>query len=176
MEDGNPTPVLLDTRVQKSKDGNLSSNLMTTVYANDHGLIRVQQSDDDKSALISRIGLPSVRLRVRLFGPGETGETPILAPKKSSNWDTTLEFLGFVINSHTPQVSVTVGKAQAIKTALVDEWPRDRQSATAQLVFGIAGKLWNLTYVLRAGKSFAWRRDLPACTSRTAKPRATRKF
>ena len=55
------------------------------------------------------------------------------------------------------QISVTVEKAQAIKTALVNDWPRDRHSATAQEVVSIAGKLWNLTYVVRAGKYFVWR-------------------
>ena len=94
---------------------------------------------------------------VRLFGPVEPGETPILPPKKSPNWNTTLKFLGFVINSHTLEISVTTKKAQAIKTALVDDWPHCRYRATAQEVFSIAGKLWNLTYVVRAGKYFVWR-------------------
>ena len=77
---------------------------------------------------------------VRLFGPGEPGEIPILAPEKTWNWNTTLEFLGFVINSHTLEIS-----AQAIKTALVDDRPRCRRRPTAQEVFRFAGKLWNLT-------------------------------
>ena len=124
---------------------------------------------------------------VRCFGPGEPGETPILAPKKSSNWNTTLEFLGFVINSHTLDISVTIKKAQAIQTALVDDWPRCRRRATAQEVFSIAGKLWNLTYVIRAGKYFVWRllriTDLthanrkktePLCRARKRVPRRSR--
>ena len=94
---------------------------------------------------------------VRLFGPGEPGATPILAPKKRSNWNTTLDFLGFVINSYTLEVLVTTKQAQAIKTALVDDWPRCRRRATAQEVFSFAGKLWNLTYVIRAGKYLVWR-------------------
>ena len=80
----------------------------------DYGLIRAQQSDEEKSSLIVSASLASDY--VRLFRPGEPGEIPILAPKKSSNWNTTLEFLGFVINSHTLEIS-----AQAIKTALVDD-------------------------------------------------------
>ena len=99
---------------------------------------------------------------VQLFGPGEPDEILILAPEKSSNWDTTSKVLGFVINSHTLEISVTTKKAQAIKTALVDDWPRCRRRATAQEVFSCAGKLWNLTYVIRAGKYFVWR--LPRLT------------
>ena len=55
----------------------------------DHGLIRAQQSGKDKSALIVSASLASDY--VRLFGPGEPGEIPILAPKKTSNWNTTLD-------------------------------------------------------------------------------------
>ena len=152
---GDPTPVPPDTQVQKSGGGKLSSPFMTTVYVDDHALLRAQQSDADQSALIVSASLASDY--VRLFGPGEAGETPILAPKKSSDWNTTLEFLGFVINSHTLQISVPPEKARAIKTTLENDWPRDRHSATAQEVFSIAGKLWNLTYVVRAGKYFVWR-------------------
>ena len=72
---------------------------------NDHGLIRAQQSDEDISALVVSASLASNN--VRLLGPGEPGEIPILAPKKTSNWNTTLKFLGFVINSHTLEISVT---------------------------------------------------------------------
>lgn len=39
----------------------------------------------------------------------------------------------------------------------MNEWPRDRHSATAQEVFSIAGKLWNLTYVVQAGMYVVWR-------------------
>ena len=154
-EVGDPEPVPSDAKIRESAGGKLSSPFMTNVYVDDHGLIRAQQSDDDKSALVVSASLASDY--VRLFGPGEPGETPILAPKKSSNWDTQLEFLGFVIDSHTLQISVTAEKALAIKTTLVNDWPRDRHSATAQEVFSIAGKLWNLTYVVRAGKYFVWR-------------------
>ena len=144
-EVGDPTPIPPDTKTRKSGGGKLSSAFKTKVYVDDHGLIRVQQSDDDKSALIVSASLASDY--VRLFGPGEPGETPILAPKKSSDWDTTLDFLGFVINSHTSWISVTAEKVQAIKIALVNDWPRTRRQATAQEVLSIAGKLWNLTYI-----------------------------
>lgn len=88
-EDGDPTPVPSDTKVKKSKGGKLSSPfMMTSVYVDDHALLRAQQSDECKSALIASASLASDY--VRFFGPGEPGETPILEPKKSSNWDTTL--------------------------------------------------------------------------------------
>lgn len=154
-ETGEPTPVPIDAKIRPSEGGEMDSPLFTVTYVDDHGLLRAQHGENDLSALVASASLASDYLR--LFGPGETGDTPILAPKKSSDWDTKLEFLGFVINSHTLEISVTEKKAGAIKDALVDEWPRNRRRATAQEVFSIAGKLWNLTYVIRAGKYFVWR-------------------
>ena len=87
---GDPTPVPLDAKIRVSKAGKLSSPFHTVVYVDDHGLIRAHYSDEDKSALIVSASLAPDY--VRLFGPGEPGETSILAPKKSSNWNTTLEF------------------------------------------------------------------------------------
>ena len=79
-EDGDPTPVPLDTKVPKSNGGNLSSNFMTTVYVYDHGLIRVHQSDDEKSAVV--VSASPASDYVRLFGLGEPSDTPILAPQE----------------------------------------------------------------------------------------------
>ena len=67
------------------------------MYVDDYLLIRVQHSDDDKTALIASASLASSH--VRLIGPGEERVTPILAPKKSTNWDTTIDALGFTTNS-----------------------------------------------------------------------------
>lgn len=154
-ETGEPTPVPPDVDVRASKGGKASSPFYTVVYVDDHGLIRAQQNGEDKCPLVGSASLASDY--VRLFGPGGTGETPILAPKKSSDWDTKMDFLGFVINSHTLHISRSDKKAHAIRRALVDHWPRNRRRATAQEVFGIAGKLWNLTFVIRAGKYFVFR-------------------
>ena len=105
-EVGDPTPVPPDANIRASKGGKLSSPFHTVVYVDDHGLIRGTRT---KSGLVVSASLASDY--VRLFGPGKPGETPILAPKKSSNWNTTLEFLGFVINSHTLEISVTIKKS-----------------------------------------------------------------
>ena len=112
-EVGDSTPVTPDAKVRASKGGKLSSPFHTVVYVDGHGLIRAQQLDEDKLALVMSASLASDY--VRLFGPGEPGETPILAPKKSSSWNTALEFLGFVINSHTLEISVTTKKSTSDK-------------------------------------------------------------
>ena len=162
-----------DAKIRASKGGKLSIPFHTVVYVDDHGLIRAQQPDEDKSALVVSASLASDY--VRLFRPGEPGEIPILAPKKNSNWNTNLDFLGSVINSHTLEISVTTKKAQAIKMALVDDWPRCKRRVTAQEMFSFAGKLWNLTYVIRAGKYFVCRLlRLTDLHTRTGKNRQSR--
>ena len=40
------------------------------------------------------------------FGPGESGETPIIAPSKSTDRDTTLDALGFAVNTHRMRIAV----------------------------------------------------------------------
>ena len=53
------------------------------MYEDDYLLIKVQHSDDDTTALIASPSLASDHMR--LFGPGEEGGPPILAPNKSTN-------------------------------------------------------------------------------------------
>ena len=78
---------------------------------------------------------------IRLFGPGEAGATPILAPKKSTDWDTIVDLLGFTVNTHTLRISVTEGKIAAIRLTLEQEWPLNPKQASAQEELGVAGKL-----------------------------------
>ena len=94
------------------------ASFFTTVYVDDYLLIRVHHSDD-KTALIASASLASDH--VPLFGPGEEGVTPILGPKKSTGWDTTIDALGFTIDSHTMRISLPREKADAIKRLLLDQ-------------------------------------------------------
>ena len=45
---------------------------------------------------------------------------------------------------------------EAIRELLERDWPCDRKEAKAQEVLSVAGKLWNLTFVVRAGRYFMW--------------------
>ena len=120
------------------------------MYVDNYLLIRVQHSDDDRSALIASASLASDR--VHLFGPGEDGVTPILAPKKSTDWGITIDALGFTINSHTLIISCTREKTESIKILLFEHWPASRQQEKAREVLSLACKLWKLTYLVRAGR------------------------
>ena len=120
------------------------------MYTDDYLMIKVQHSDDDPTALIASASLASHH--VRLFGQGEEGVTPILAPKKIANWDTTIDALGFTIFSHTMRISFLRENADAIKRLLREQWPADRKQTNSGEFLSMAGKLWNLTYVVRAGE------------------------
>ena len=82
---------------------------------------------------------------MRLFGQREVGVTPILPPRKNTDWDTTIDALGFTISSDTMRISKK------------DKWPQSKREATARDALSMAGKLWNLTYLIRAGRYVVWR-------------------
>ena len=104
-EEGKPTPVPDDAKIRAHREGVIFVPFFATVYVDDYLLMRVQHSDHDASALTASASLASDH--VRLFGPGQTGATPIPAPKKSTDWNTTIDALGFTINSHTMRISLT---------------------------------------------------------------------
>ena len=81
-------------------------------------------------------------------------KTPTLAPKKSTDRNSTVDALGFTINTHNMRISVTKERVEAIRCILDLEWPSSRTHAGAQAVLSMAGKLWNLTYVVRARRLF----------------------
>ena len=105
--------------------------------------------------IIDRVGLPSIRPRTPVW-PGGEGEIPILSPKKSTNWYTTVDALGYTINSHTMSISIAREKVAAVRDLLQREWPSERAEASAQEALRTAGTLWNLTFVVRAGRYFVW--------------------
>ena len=153
-EIGRPRQVPPCVRV-KNKDvprGGPHEPFFATGYADNFIMARVQADPTDQSALVASASLASDH--IRLFGPGEAGATPILAPQKSTDWDTTVDLLGFTVNTHTLRISVTEGKIAAIRRTLEQEWPLARKQASAQGVLSVAGKLWNLTYVAMAGRYF----------------------
>ena len=80
------------------------------------------------------------------------GVTPVLVPKKSTNKDTTIDALGFNINSNTMRISVPREKIETIKRMLFEQWPQSRREATAWDELSMAGKLWNPRYVGRTGR------------------------
>ena len=87
-EEGKPTPVPDDAKIRAHRGGGMFDPFFATVYVDDYLLMRVQRSDHDTTALTASGSLASDD--VRLFGLGETGATTILAPEKSTDWNTTI--------------------------------------------------------------------------------------
>ena len=70
---------------------------------------------------------------MRLCGFGERGSnTHFLAPKKSTDWDTSIDALGFTINSHTMRISFPREKPDAIKRVVHYQWPASTSQAKAK--------------------------------------------
>ena len=129
-------------RTQKSEltvGGGEFDPFFTAEYVDGYLQVRIQHSDDDATASIASASLGSNH--VRLFGPGEMGVMSILAPKKSTNWDTTIDAQSFTISSHIMRISVPRESIQAIKILLFEEWPQRRREATARDVLSMAGEL-----------------------------------
>ena len=100
-EIGGPTQFPPCVRI-KNKDvprGGPREPFFVTVYVDNFIMARVQADHTDQSALVALASLASDH--IRLFGLGEADATPILDPKKSTDWDTTVDLLGFTENTHT---------------------------------------------------------------------------
>ena len=54
-------------------------------------------------------------------------------------------------------ISLTREKTEAIEELMLDHWSTSTRRAIARDVLSMTGKLWNLTYVVRAGSHFVWR-------------------
>lgn len=69
---------------------------------------------------------------------------------KSSNWDVRFIYLWWDINTHTDLISLSFEKFERLRD-LLDDWPASREVAPAKEVLSLSAKLWNVTFVLRAG-------------------------
>ena len=150
-ETGTPTQIPHAVKVTALQKGGPNEPFFTSVYV-DLIMASVQVDSFDQTALVASSSLASDH--VRLFGSGEKDEVPILAPNKSTEWNSIVDALGFTINTHTMWISIIKERVDAIRDTLEQDWPRSKQYAQAQDVLSMAGKLWNLTYVARAGRYF----------------------
>ena len=92
----------------------------------------------------------------RLFGCRNTGEPPLFAREKTTSWDTSMDMLGWTIDTISMMISVTQEKVAQLR-ALVAEWPTDLRVSTVKEVRSLLGKLLHLCEVVRPGKFFVRR-------------------
>ena len=72
------------------------------------------------------------------------------------------------------RISLTREKNEAREKLLRNHWPTSRRQARARDVLSMAGKLWNLTCVVRAGRYFVWRLFCGSLASTTSEIAETR--
>ena len=80
LETGSPTQIPTRVRVNAPRKGGANEPFLTSVFVDDFRMAIVERNKSDQTALTTSAALASDN--VRLFGPGEKGETGILAPPK----------------------------------------------------------------------------------------------
>ena len=153
-ETGKPTQIPPEVKVTALQKGGPNGPFFISVYVDDFIMVSVPVDSFHQTALVVSFSLASDH--VRLLGSGEKDEVPILAPNKSTDWNSIVDTLGLTINTHTMRISITKERKDAIRDTLGQDWPRSKQYARAQDVLSMAGKLWSLTYVVRSGRYCVW--------------------
>ena len=112
-----------------------------------------QESDDERTALIASGSLASDHMRLLWTGGGRG-----IAHLRSEN-DYELGLHHGRVRVHCQfahkEIFFCARKANDIKRLLLDQWTSSSCRASARDVLSVAGTLWNLTYVVRAGRYFA---------------------
>lgn len=106
------------------------------LYVEDIALMHDEDDDGDHSALQVSASLASDCVRV--FGPGDLGEPPILSQAKSSYCDVNITFLRRNINTHTGQISLPYEKIGGLRDIL-DEWTSSREATPVREVLSLTG-------------------------------------
>ena len=132
-----PTQIPPGVKVTALQKGGPNELFFTSVYVDNFIMASVQGNSFDQTALVASSSLASNQ--VRPFGSGEKDEVPILAPKKSTDWKSIVDALGFTISTHTMRISITKERVDAIRHTY--DWPRSKKYARTQDVFSMADKL-----------------------------------
>lgn len=114
------TPVPLSIAVAARKGWGGKDPSFTVVYVDDFKLGKVQHYDDGQPALLASASLASDHPGV--FGPEESGDNPISAPSRGTDWDTTGDALSFTITTCSMQIPVPTRKPQENPGLLKDMW------------------------------------------------------
>ena len=92
----------------------------------------------------------------RLFGSRLPTDPPLLAPAKVSSWSTSLDVLGWTIDTVTMVISLTSAKLLQLRI-LLEAWPPSRTVASERELRSLMGKLLHVSEVVRPGKFFVRR-------------------
>ena len=91
-----------------------------------------------------------------LFGPRLPTDPPLLAPGKVSSWSTSLDVLGWTIDTVPMVISLTSEKLHQL-SLLLEAWPPARAVTSEYEMRSLMGKLLHVSEVVRPGKFFVRR-------------------
>ena len=92
----------------------------------------------------------------RLLGPRLPTDAPLLAPAKVSSWRTSLDALGWTIDTVAMVICLTSAKLLQL-SLLLEAWPPARAVASEYELRSSMGKLLHVSEVVLPGKSFVRR-------------------
>ena len=92
----------------------------------------------------------------RLFGPPLPTDPPLLAPAKVSSWSTSLDVLGWTVDTSAMVISLTSAKLLQL-SLLLEAWPPARAVASEYELRSLMGKLLHVSEVVRRGFVFVRR-------------------
>ena len=148
---GKTTPIPPDTKIRAHTRGDIGDPFFTTVYVDNYLLINATlRRRHDRPNRVGLAGLGS-RAAVRTGGGGRN---VYLIPQEEYG-------LGHHDRRarvhYNMRISFPREKVDAIKTLLCKQWLLTRRKEKVREVLSMAGKLVNLTYVVRAVRYFVWR-------------------
>ena len=91
-----------------------------------------------------------------LFGSRLPTDPPLLAPAKVSSWSTSLDVMGWTINTVTIMICLTSAKLLQLRIFL-EAWPPSRTVASEYELRSLMGKLLHVSEVVRPGNVFVRR-------------------
>ena len=92
----------------------------------------------------------------RLFGSRLPTDPPLLAPAKVSSWSTSLDVLGWTIDTVAMVICLTSAKLLQLRI-LLEAWPPSRTVASEYELRSLMGKLLHVSEVVRPGNFFVRR-------------------
>ena len=150
------TPVQLppECRVPPGQGGGATGTFWARSYVDD--TIGVEPLVCARGSRCLRVLASLASDHFRLFGSRLPTDPPLLAPAKVSSWSTSLDVLGWTIDTVAMVISLTSAKLLQLRI-LLEARPPSRTVASECELRSLMGKLLHVSEVVRTGKFFVRR-------------------
>ena len=140
-----------ESRVPSGQGGGATGTFWARLYVDD--TIEVQPLVCARGSRWLRASASLASDHFRLFDPRLPTDLPLLAPAKVSSWNTSLDVLGWIIDTVTMVISLTSTKLLQLNS-LLKAWPPARAVASEYELRSLMGKLLPVSEVVRPGIFF----------------------